>query len=79
MHCLPFFGSYYQGWGGIIMMLLFWVFAILAVVWLVKNINFKPAYKTTDQDTEAEEIVRLRYARGEIDKEKLNEILDNLK
>ena len=74
---------YTHHWGGLIMMLIFWVLVIFGAIWLYKNFNNNN--KTQDykidnkEEKNPEEIARKRYARGEIDKEKLEEILQTLK
>lgn len=74
---------YTHHWGGLIMMLIFWVLMIFGAIWLYKNINNNN--KTQDykidnkEEKNLEEIARRRYAKGEIDKEKLEEILQTLK
>jgi len=66
----------YEGWGagsmmgwfgGGIMMILFWVAVIFFVVWFVRN-------KTNEIDNKkALDILKERYARGEIDKKEFEE------
>ena len=66
----------YEGWGagsmmgwfgGGIMMILFWVAIIFFVVWFVRN-------KTNEIDNKkALDILKERYARGEIDKKEFEE------
>ncbi len=84
-----------QGWGmggygihsfgGIIMMILFWALIIIGIVYLVRNLTNNYSRNNNDnrrdnkQDNSAVNIARERYARGEITKEELNEILDNLR
>lgn len=55
-------------WGGGIMMVLFWAAVIYFIVWLVRN------NKTNERDDKkALEILKERYARGEIDKKEFEE------
>ena len=61
------------GWGmgwGWIGMLLFWIFLILAIVWLFRALDLGrgPTQDRTHQDR-ALEMLRERFARGEIDRE----------
>ena len=61
--------------GGPIMMFLFWGLLILGIIWVVRNINI--GQNNSDKD-EAKKIARIRYAEGEINKEELEEILNNI-
>ena len=56
------------GWFGMIVMALFWVGVVLLVVWGLSN-----AYTTRPPRIEpgAEEILKQRFARGEISREEL--------
>ena len=65
-------GDYYGhmfGWGlgGGIMMILFWVLAIIFIVWIVREINGK------NSRSNALEILKKRYAKGEINKKEFEE------
>ena len=54
-----------MGWfGGGIMMITFWVLLIVLVVWLVREVSGKNARSGSS----ALEILKERYAKGEIDK-----------
>ncbi|MFW6279114.1 MAG: SHOCT domain-containing protein [Bacillota bacterium] len=77
--------------GGSIMMIIFWVFIIFAAFWLYNNWDLAGNSNNRnnqsgphtqnymeDKQDEASKIARRRYARGEIDKEELQEILRNL-
>ncbi len=78
-----------NSFGGIIMMILFWALIIIGIVYLVRNLtnnnssnnnyNRDNNRDNNRQDNSAVNIARERYARGEITKEELNEILDNLR
>jgi len=74
-----------QSFGGVIMMILFWALIIIGIVYLVRNVNNNNRnnnYNNPDkrsQDNNAVNIARERYAKGEITKEELNEILDDLR
>ena len=59
-----------SGWFGIMMMLL-WTFVLVAVV--VGFIYWAFGGKSDEKDTEAMEILRGRYARGDIDEEEFRE------
>jgi len=65
----------YNGWsvgnmmgffGGGIMMLVFWVLLIVFIVWLVREISGKNSHSSPNSN--ALEILKERYAKGEIDK-----------
>jgi len=58
----------YNGYGGGIMMILFWVLAIIFIIWIVREISDKKI-----KSDEALEILKERYARGEINKKEFKE------
>ncbi|GAB4535834.1 MAG: hypothetical protein Fur0020_03430 [Thermodesulfovibrionia bacterium] len=63
-----------NGWGygfGGIFMILFWVLVIVGIVYLVKLIV--GGTKTEERREDAIEILKKRYARGEISKEEFEE------
>lgn len=65
------------GFGGWILMILFWVFLVVAVVVVIKWLVASPR-SHSDSSSElrrnrALEILRERYARGEIDNEEFEE------
>lgn len=68
------------GWGMIMSMWLFWLLVILAVVWLVRRSG-----RTTNGgagergEGRAVEILKERYARGEIDADTYHRMLDDLR
>lgn len=79
--------------GGGIYMILFWILLIIGAVYLISRSNIslnsneqrKNHYRDNhrnyvqDDTKTPEEIARERYAKGEIDKEKLDEILQNVR
>jgi putative membrane protein len=65
-----------------VLMILFWALIIFGIVYLIRNLNNhndKSHYYSDRQDDSAVNIARERYAKGEITKEELNKILDDLK
>jgi len=64
------FGGFGFGW---IFMILFWAFVILGVVYLIKQLS--GGSRTTTSHETAEDILRKRYASGEITKEEFKEKL----
>lgn len=65
-----------MGWLGILMMLLFWVGVLALVIWGVSNL-FPTRQLTTE--TDAVEIVRQRFARGEISREEYLQAVETLR
>jgi putative membrane protein len=57
-----------MGWIGPIMMLVFWAAVVVAVIFLVRWITASTSGRAEAEDT-ALDILKKRYARGEIDKE----------
>lgn len=73
--------GYWDGWtpwhmGGWLMMLLFWIAVIAFAVWMVRGMS---GARSREEPT-ALEILKQRYARGEIDKtefeQKKKDLLD---
>lgn len=62
--------GYWDGWSawhmgfGMLMMLLFWIAIIAFTIWVVRQIP----WSREREETSALEILKRRYARGEIDK-----------
>lgn len=65
-----------MGWLGILTMLLFWVGVLALVIWGVSNL-FPTPQLTTEND--AVEIVRRRFARGEISREEYLQAVETLR
>jgi putative membrane protein len=65
-----------MGWLGILLMALFWIGVILLVVWGLSN-----AFPGRQQAVEpgAEEILKRRYARGEISREEYVQASETLR
>lgn len=64
------------GWGWIFMFL-FWGLVILGIVYLVKMLTTGPG--RSEQQETAEEILRKRYARGELNREEFEKSMEVLK
>lgn len=60
---------------GSIFMILFWVAVILLIVWLYKQITGDKAAQKADT---ALDILRMRYAKGEINKEEFDRMKRDL-
>jgi putative membrane protein len=60
------------GWMGGIFMLIFWAIIIIGIVWLVRYIVGSRTCFTEHPDTPLE-ILKKRYAKGEIDKKEFEE------
>ncbi len=67
-------GTMGYGWMGIgwVFMILFWTAIILLIVWLYKQITGAEAKPAVTEDTPLE-ILKRRYAKGEIDKKEFEE------
>lgn len=57
-----------MGWGGVIGMVIFWIVIIIIIVVLVKYIATQSSTRIERNETPLE-IIKRRYANGEIDKE----------
>jgi putative membrane protein len=65
----------FSGWFGPIIMVVFWVLAVLGIVYLVKAIvGTRKGGNETAMD-----IVKKRYAKGEITKEEFEKLREDLK
>ena len=65
-----------MGWLGILAMLLFWAGLLALVLWGVSNLFPTPRLATS---SEAVEIVRQRFARGEISREEYLQAVETLR
>ncbi|GBE00444.1 hypothetical protein BMS3Abin07_02495 [bacterium BMS3Abin07] len=78
MHMGNFGGMGYGGFGfGSIFMILFWVILIIVAVYLVK-MYFGKTRQEPGHET-AEDVLKRRYAAGDISKEEFNERMEVLK
>ena len=65
-------GGYYGwGWGMGLLMVLFWVLVIVGIVYLIRS--FIGAERKGMKEESALDILKKRYARGEISKEEFEE------
>lgn len=67
-----------MGVGGFFLMALFWIVVILLAVWLLSNLFPKNQTSPTTGTESALDILRKRYARGEISKEEYEAIRHDL-
>ena len=73
------FGSYgTMGYGGfgMIFMVLFWGLIIALIVILVRQVGLK---SNSDKDESPADIVKRRYAKGEISKQEFDRLMSELK
>ena len=71
-------GNYYGdmfgwGFGGGIMMVIVWAAIILFIVWVVREMGDKNNSNKTHSSKDAIDILKERYAKGEIDKKEFEE------
>ena len=65
-------GGNMMGWfGGGLMMIVFWILLIVFIVWIVREISGRNSHHRSGSD--ALEILKERYAKGEIDKKEFEE------
>jgi putative membrane protein len=64
-----------MGWFGSIMMIIFWIAVIVGIVLLIRwlIVSTRTAGHGTSSGDSALEILKRRYARGEIDKQEFEE------
>jgi len=70
-------GEWGMGWFGGIFMIIFWIFIIVGAVflikWLVQSPKGHSGYGRTEISSKALDILKERYARGEINKQEFEE------
>ncbi len=66
--------GYGMGWGGMIIMAVFWISVIAGIIFLIRWVVLSTdrRHETKAEDS-ALEILRKRYAKGEINKEEFEE------
>lgn len=69
--CGPMMGWGYMGWWGFAMMILFWILVIAGIVFLVRWVTQRGSGGPGEET--ALDILKKRYARGEIGKEEYEE------
>jgi putative membrane protein len=65
--------GYGMGWFGIIFMIIFWIALIIGVIFLVRWVWLSTAKGRTSVEESPLEILKRRYARGEINKEEFEQ------
>jgi putative membrane protein len=65
--------GYGMGWGWMIIMAVFWISVIVAIVFLIRWVILSTKITGTKSDESALEILKKRYAKGEISKEEFEE------
>lgn len=68
------------GWIGMILVALFWIAILAGVIWLVYRIAKSQGWIGKGRGrARSEEVLRERYARGEIDRETYKQMLEDLR
>jgi putative membrane protein len=70
-----------MGLGGGLVMVLFWIILIVGAVWLARGLfpaSQQPAVSATRPEASAEDILKQRYARGEISTEQYDQMRHDL-
>jgi putative membrane protein len=65
--------GYGMGWGWMIIMAVFWISVIVGIVFLIRWVILSTKITGTKSDESALEILKKRYAKGEISKEEFEE------
>lgn len=82
MHAMIWTHMDHMGWAGGWFMSLFWIaifVLILAGIWALLRREKDPRPKGGPSDANAEEILKRRFARGEIDEDTFRRIRDELR
>ena len=71
-------GGNMMGWfGGGLMMVVFWVLFIALIIWIVRGVSGRSCCSHSGHDSHSDsnalEILKERYAKGEIDKKEFEE------
>lgn len=68
------------GWGMMILIIIFWIIVLALLVWLIYRLfgGIRGAGRRSEEGR-AEEILRKRFARGEIDRETYERMLEDLR
>lgn len=76
----PWCGGH-MGWGGGLIMMLFWLVVLAAILWIVWTMARRGGLGSGPARREdgAEALLRERYARGEIDEATYRRMLDELR
>lgn len=76
----PFFDGWAGGWPGMLMSILFWVLICLAIVHLIRRLFYNTKIERPPVDAESRplDILRSRYARGEITVEEFQQMKKDL-
>ena len=72
MNNLYYDHSFGWGFGGALMMIVFWTFVIVLLVWLVKGLRGEHPSES-QKSKSGLDILKERYAKGEIDKKEFEE------
>lgn len=70
-----------MGLGGGLVMVLFWAVLILGAVWLARGLfpnSQQPSASATRPEASADDILKQRYARGEISREQYDQMRRDL-
>ena len=65
--------GYGMGWFGMIMMAAFWIAVIIAIIFLIRWLVLSGGGRRPPPEDTALEILKKRYARGEINKQEFEE------